>query len=111
MIAKAGAGPEPIPYSSLTSRNLTEAIEFALNPEVKIAVQRMSEQMRRESGVQAAVRHFHSALPFELLRCDLIPELPAAWSYKGKYNQVSLSKRAERILTKSQKLDEKKLRL
>ncbi|CAG2010349.1 unnamed protein product [Fusarium graminearum] len=88
MVAKAGAGPEPIPYSSLTSRNLTEAIEFALDPKVKIAVQQMSGQIRRESGVQAAVRHFHSALPVERLMCDVIPELPASWSYKGKHNQI-----------------------
>ncbi|PCD24034.1 hypothetical protein FGRA07_11477 [Fusarium graminearum] len=87
MVAKAGARPEPIPYSSLTSRNLTEAIEFALDPKVKIAMQQMSGQIRRESGVQAAVRHFHSALPVERLMCDVIPELPASWSYKGKHNQ------------------------
>ncbi|KAH7231233.1 uncharacterized protein BKA55DRAFT_598536 [Fusarium redolens] len=109
-IAKAGAGPEPIPYSSLTSINLTEAIGFALNPGVKVAVQQLSRQMRSESGVEAAVTHFHSKLPLERLMCDVIPELPASWTYKGKHNQVLMSKRAERLLTRSHKLDQKKLK-
>jgi hypothetical protein len=111
MIAKAGAGPEPIPYSSLTSINLTEAIGFALNPGVKVAVQQLSRQMRSESGVEAAVTHFHSKLPLERLMCDVIPELPASWTYKGKHSQVLMSKRAERLLTRSHKLDQKKLKL
>jgi hypothetical protein len=110
MIAKAGAGPEPISYSSLTSRILAESIEFALDPKARVAAQQLSEQMRRESGVQNAVRHFHAALPFDRLMCDVIPELPACWSYKAKHKQVLLSKRAERLLSKSQEIDQKRLK-
>lgn len=111
MVANAGAGPQPIPYSSLTSRNLTDAIVYALTPEVAIAAQKMSESMKAESGVQAAVQHFHSNLPVEPQRCDLFPELPASWSYKGKGHQVLLSKKAERILTGANKLERSKLKL
>ncbi|KAJ3471895.1 hypothetical protein MRS44_001994 [Fusarium solani] len=110
MVANAGAGPQPIPYSSLTSRNLTDAIVHALTPEVAIAAQKMSESMKAESGVQAAVQHFHSNLPVEPQRCDLFPELPASWSYKGKGHQVLLSKKAERILTGANKLERSKLK-
>ncbi|KAI8719879.1 Glyco-transf-28 domain-containing protein [Fusarium sp. LHS14.1] len=110
MVANAGAGPQPIPYSSLTSRNLTDAIVHALTPEVAIAAQKMSESMKAESGVQAAVQHFHSNLPVQPQRCDLFPELPASWSYKGKRHQVLLSKKAERILAGSNKLERSKLK-
>ncbi|KAM6538067.1 hypothetical protein FALCPG4_003950 [Fusarium falciforme] len=110
MVANAGAGPQPIPYSSLTSRNLTDAIVHALTPEVAIAAQKMSESMKAESGVQAAVQHFHSNLPVEPQRCDLFPELPASWSYKGKRHQVLLSKKAERILTGANKLERNRLK-
>ncbi|RSL56951.1 hypothetical protein CEP54_008512 [Fusarium duplospermum] len=110
MVANASAGPQPIPYSSLTSRNLAEAIEFSLTPDVESGAQRMSESMKVESGVQAAVQHFHSNLPIEPQRCDLFPELPASWSYKGKRHQVLLSKKAERILTGANKLEKSKLK-
>ncbi|KAF4453375.1 sterol glucosyltransferase [Fusarium albosuccineum] len=110
MVANAGAGPQPIPYSSLTSRNLAEAISFALTPDVTLAARRMSENMKAESGVEAAVEHFHSSLPVESQRCDLFPELPAAWAYKGRKHQVLLSKRAERILTQANALERYKLK-
>ncbi|KAM0554957.1 hypothetical protein ACHAPJ_006695 [Fusarium lateritium] len=110
MVSNAGAGPQPIPYSSLTSTNLTAAIDFALEPQVMAAAQEMSSKMSQESGVRSAVEHFHSNLPARLLRCDLFPELAASWSYKGRI-RVLLSKRAERVLTQAGKLDQKKLKI
>ncbi|KAI5917397.1 hypothetical protein F4810DRAFT_696485 [Camillea tinctor] len=111
MVAQSGAGPKPIPYSELTSRNLAEGISYALDAHTSGCAEWIAEKLQAESGVKAAVGHFHSNLPLNSLRCDLNPSEPAAWSYKGAHQTVRLSKRTERILTREKKLDPKKLKL
>lgn len=109
MVAAAGAGPVPVPYSELTSRRLAEAISCALSEDVKNAASEISAKIRAESGVQSAVKHFHSNLPLASLRCELFPELPARWSYKAHHRSVLLSKRAECILARQKALEPRKL--
>lgn len=111
MVARSGAGPAPLPYSELTSRALAAAISHAMTPDSRACARNLAERLLTESGVKAAVKHFHSSLPLNALRCDLFPNLPAAWSYRGTHTNVHLSKRAERILTNQNKLDPKKLKL
>ncbi len=55
-----GAGPKPIFRKKLTQKNLTSAIDHAVNtPSVKTAARIASEKLNSEDGVQQAVDAFH----------------------------------------------------
>lgn len=111
MVAAAGAGPKPIPYKSLSSQNLAEAISFCLTPEAATAAEKISAKMRTESGVKAAVKSFHTNLPLEKLQCDFLPAQPAAWTCKVGKKTVKMSKMAAWILSEHTKTDRKNLKL
>ncbi|KAJ9662528.1 hypothetical protein H2201_006016 [Coniosporium apollinis] len=111
MVAAAGAGPKPIPYKSLSSQNLAEAISFCLTPEAATAAEKISAKMRTESGVKAAVKSFHANLPLEKLQCDFLPAQPAAWTCKVGKKTVKMSKMAAWILSEHMKTDRKNLKL
>lgn len=111
MVARAGAGPKPIPFSSLNFQTLTAAIQFCLTPEATEAARKLAIKMQTESGVTAAVESFHRNLPVDKMRCNLMPNQVAVWRYKkGKIN-VDLSNAAVQILIEHQKIDEKRLQL
>ncbi|RYP35088.1 hypothetical protein DL767_003993 [Monosporascus sp. MG133] len=99
MVAAAGGGPRPIPQRQLNSDNLAEAIRFCLRPETAVAADSLGAQMRSESGVKAAVESFHAHLPVEELRCDILSNRAAAWTFKKRKTRVKLSKLAAEILT------------
>ena len=111
MIARSGAGPEPIPYKSLNSKNLGEAIKFCLKPEVAAAAQAIADKMRTEAGAEAAVQSFHRNFPLEQLPCTILGDLPATWSYTRSKKTLKLSGLAAEILIRHRKLDRKKLNL
>lgn len=111
MIARAGAGPKPIPYASLDFQRLTGAIQFCLTPEAKQAARNVALKMKTESGVQAAVDSFHRNLPLNKMRCDLIPRQVASWKYKKNKVSLRLSNAAVQVLMEDQKIDSKQLRL
>lgn len=79
MIAKAGAGPEPIPHKELNSKRLIEALNFVKSPRAKRAAARMGEQIRSEDGVSLGVDSFHRHLPLLNMRCDVDPRRLAEW--------------------------------
>ncbi|KAH7041926.1 hypothetical protein B0J12DRAFT_720801 [Macrophomina phaseolina] len=112
MVAAAGAGPGPIPHRTLTANCLAEAIRFCLTAEASAAARRIADKMRVESGVKAAVESFHANLPIERLRCELLPDQPAAWTLsKGKSKKsIKLSKLAAEVLTQHLGLDRKNLK-
>jgi hypothetical protein len=111
IIARSGAGPEPIPYKSLNSKNLGEAIKFCLNPKVAVAAQAIADKMRMETGAEAAVQSFHRNFPLEQLPCAILGDLPATWSYTRSEKTLKLSGLAAEILIRHRKLDRKKLNL
>ena len=95
-VAEIGAGPPPIPHRKLTPENLAQAIHFCFDPEVIAAAKHVSEQIKAEDGAKAAVDSFHRQLDAKVLRCDLIPTLPAVFEYtkrtsvlKGKVIKIS----------------------
>lgn len=98
MVHAAGAGPKPIPHKQLNSQNLAQGIQHCLLPGTKAAVAFMAAQMR-ERGVEAAANSFHSRLPIENLRCDLISGHVASWEYKKGRARIKISKAAAEILT------------
>ncbi|KAE9589103.1 putative sterol 3-beta-glucosyltransferase [Lupinus albus] len=59
-------GPAPIPISQLSVENLSTAIKFMLQPEVKSRAMEIAKLIENEDGVAAAVEAFHRHLPDEL---------------------------------------------
>jgi sterol 3beta-glucosyltransferase len=101
MIATAGAGPMPIPFKSLNAQNLADAIRFCLTPGAIRAAAKISQMIATETGVQSAVASFHRNLPRAALPCDVLPDQPAAWTYKtnkGSKKILKLSKVAAETL-------------
>ncbi|ETS79828.1 hypothetical protein PFICI_07357 [Pestalotiopsis fici W106-1] len=112
MVAAAGAGANPIPHQALTCEILADAIRFCLRPETFAAAKKISDRMRAELGVVRAVQSFHAQLPpVEKLQCDILPEQPAAWNYRGRRQDLKLSKVAYEILKEHLKLGRKSVTL
>ncbi|XP_024029390.1 sterol 3-beta-glucosyltransferase UGT80B1 isoform X1 [Morus notabilis] len=65
-INKKGLGPTPIPISQLSVENLSNAIRYMLQPEVKSRVLEVAKLIENEDGVAAAVDAFHRHLPSEI---------------------------------------------
>ncbi|KAK2404381.1 sterol 3beta-glucosyltransferase [Trifolium repens] len=59
-------GPAPIPIYELNVENLSHAIKFMLQPEVKSRAMEVANLIENEDGVAAAVDAFHRQLPDEL---------------------------------------------
>ncbi|KAJ5113421.1 hypothetical protein N7456_001955 [Penicillium angulare] len=110
MVARAGAGPKPIPYASLTIENLAAAITYCLTTEAKAAAEAISIKMRTESGVQAAVNSFHRHLPSDRMGCDLTRTQAAVLRYKKGNHTLKLSALAAQILIKHGKVEAKNIR-
>jgi hypothetical protein len=110
MVAKAGAGPEPIPNAMLDPQNLAEAIQFCLTPEAEAAAQEIALKMKTESGVVNAVNSFHRNLPLQRMRCSIIPGQPAAWAYTQTKQSLTLSKAAMNILVEHKRIDTKHIK-
>jgi UDP:flavonoid glycosyltransferase YjiC (YdhE family) len=98
MIAKAGAGPRPIPRKALTAENLAEAIQFCMKPDARKATRDIAARMQHEDGVQEAVASFHRHLSTDAIACDILPEWPAAWTCQADGKTVKLSIQAAEIL-------------
>ncbi|KIX01912.1 uncharacterized protein Z518_07851 [Rhinocladiella mackenziei CBS 650.93] len=111
MVAVARAGPTPIPSKNLNSQNLSQAIRYCLSDQAAHAARRVSEKMRAESGVKAAVESFHRHLPLQDMHCDLINSLPAAWECTKPKTSIKLSGAATEILLQSGKIKPNDLRL
>jgi hypothetical protein len=110
MVAKAGAGPWPIPFKKLNAEKLAEGIEYCLTPEARQAAQSIAERMSSEEGVQAAAQSWLRQLPKQQhLRCDLLPSQPAAWMYKKGKEPIKLSKIAAEELVARKVIDAKHL--
>ncbi|OLN86655.1 Sterol 3-beta-glucosyltransferase UGT80B1-like protein 5 [Colletotrichum chlorophyti] len=110
VVAEAGSGPDPIPYRSLTSQKLIQAIQYCLSPDAVAAARQLAESMQKENGVQAAVDAFHANLPQSKMGCDFFSDQPAALVYgKGK-KQVKICRPVASILVKNGRLERKQLK-
>jgi hypothetical protein len=111
MVASAGSGPDPIHHKALNAERLSKAIQFCLSEPAQIIAARIAVQMKKEDGVDVAVRSFHANLPLEQMRCEILPDQPAVWSTRVGRNHVRLSRLAAAILTDDAGLKQKKLKL
>ncbi|KAI3574588.1 hypothetical protein IWW34DRAFT_884373 [Fusarium oxysporum f. sp. albedinis] len=89
MIARAGAGPTPIPFKKMTAESLAASILFALNTEVKEAAQRLAQTIMQEDGASNAAMDFLNRLDVDELRCDLCPDRLAIWKHKSTGTRLS----------------------
>ncbi|KAF3002561.1 hypothetical protein E8E13_007825 [Curvularia kusanoi] len=109
MVARAGAGPDPIPYKDLTAEKLAQAINKALEPQSLERAQELCNKIRQENGSQSGAQAFHQMLNYDGLRCDVVSNRPAVW--RVKRTQVKLSARAATVLAQEGEIDFKELKL
>ncbi|PYH42318.1 uncharacterized protein BP01DRAFT_136585 [Aspergillus saccharolyticus JOP 1030-1] len=110
MVARAGAGVRPIPYSRLNSQNLANAMRFCLTTQAATAAQQIAAKMRNESGVAAAVKSFHRHLPLNRMRFHVMPNRAAVWTCVKSNRKINLSKPAAKILIEKPMIDVKEIR-
>lgn len=99
IVARAGAGPQPVPYKQLTAEKLADAINKALHPIIQEKASEIGKRMQKENGVQNAVRSFHHHLDVESLRCSICPGRPAVWWIR--HSHIKLSAFAMSILVQT----------
>jgi hypothetical protein len=101
MVARAGAGPSPIPNKDLTAEGLASAILEALKPETLERAKELGERIREEKGCEAGAAGFHAQLNVDKLRCLMAPTRTAVWQLKtsgSKTENVRLSAFAATVL-------------
>lgn len=109
MVARAGAGPDPIRHKQLTADKLASAIEFCLKPESLERAKELASKIAAEQGCDTGAQSFHQFLEPDRLRCTLVPSRPAAWYFKS--TRVRLSAFAAYTLAKQDILDWHDLKL
>lgn len=82
MIARAGAGPNPVPFKKMTAETLAESITFALRPEVQAAAKEVARQIAEEDGASNAAKDIIERLDSDGFRCDICPNRLAIWKHK-----------------------------
>ncbi|KAJ5698704.1 hypothetical protein N7462_000709 [Penicillium macrosclerotiorum] len=102
IVARAGAGPPPIPHKQLTVDRLSAAIDFSLKKSTQEKAQEISKKMEKESGVQDCVRSFHRQLNLRPLKCAICPTRPAVWHLK--HTDIGLSAFAATVLVEMGRL-------
>ena len=109
MVARAGAGPNPIPFKELTIEKLEQGIKIALSQKAQSAAKELSTRMDKEVGVQTAVDNFHRLLPLKRMRCSILPDRVAVWTLPN--TNLRLSNLAAGVLDQQRKLSLKSLSL
>jgi len=89
IVARAGAGPLPIPFKELTAEKLATAIEEALGEQAQGSARQIGENMRSEQGVQKAVKSFHQHLNVDKLKCSICPDRSAVWWLRHSHIKLS----------------------
>ena len=109
MIARAGAGPEPIPFKNLTAINLAGAIETALGSSMQERSHSLGDLVNDEEGVEAGIRSFYQQLNLSLLQCSLTPMSAATWRIRK--TDIRLGSTSSALLIDTGMLDLDKLEL
>lgn len=102
MVAKAGAGPRPIPYKQLTAEKLADAIKFALEPATSEKASLLAAIIEAEHGADDGAVSFQNHLNIEKMRCSLDPDRTAV--FRIKRTQIRLSALAFAVLNAEGKL-------
>jgi hypothetical protein len=89
MVARAGAGPLPIPHRQLTADKLAAAILEALKPETLEKAKELGAKIKEEKGSEQGGKSFHDMLDVDNLRCSLSPSRVAVWQVKRTKTRLS----------------------
>jgi hypothetical protein len=73
MTARAGAGPDPVPFKHLTSDSLAAALGKALTPEALEKAKQLGASIAKEEGAAAGADSFHKMLDISKHRCLVAP--------------------------------------
>jgi hypothetical protein len=114
MVARAGAGPSPIPFKDLTAEGLANAILTALKPETLERAKELGERIREEKGCEAGAASFHAQMNINNLRCMMAPTRAAVWQLQTsslKTEDIRLSAFAATVLGNEGIVDVNQLRL
>ncbi|KAL9590136.1 MAG: hypothetical protein Q9203_001075 [Teloschistes exilis] len=109
MVAKAGAGPWPVPYKQLTASKLADSIMEALQPNALQKAQALGASIQKESGAKVGAKDFQEKLDIDSLRCSVAPDRAAVW--RVKRTNIRLSAFAATVLTHDGLLDFNNLKL
>lgn len=109
MVARAGAGPKPVPYKVLTADKLAAAILEALKPESLERAKELSLKIRSENGNEKGAESFHNQLKLDDLRCTVDPTRAAVWQVRK--TDIRLSALAATVLGNEGLLDFTDLKL
>ncbi|KAJ8114873.1 hypothetical protein OPT61_g3359 [Boeremia exigua] len=109
MVARAGAGPDPIPHKQLTAEKLADAIAFCLRPGTLERAKELAHRIAEEQGSEAGAQSFQQSLRPDRLRCALSPSRASVWRIKR--TSIGLSAFAVCTLTNANLLDVQDLKL
>ncbi|KAF2633110.1 glycosyltransferase family 1 protein [Macroventuria anomochaeta] len=109
MVARAGAGPDPIPHKRLTADKLVDAINFCLRPESLERAKELASKIAAEQGCDMGAQSVHQFLEPDRLRCTLAPSRASVWRIKR--TKVRLSAFAACTLANANLLDFQDLKL
>lgn len=109
MIARAGAGPDPIPHKQLTAGRLADAISFCLKPETIDRAKDLASKIATERGSEMCAQLFHQHLEPDRLCCTLVPSRSAVWRIRR--TKIRLSAFAASTLVNANLLDFRDLKL
>ncbi|GHJ85208.1 hypothetical protein NliqN6_1610 [Naganishia liquefaciens] len=107
MIANRGAGPEPLPYKTLTAPKLAAAIDYTLSDQARLAAAEVGAAIRNADGAANFAEAFHAHLPLLHMRCDIDPSRAARW-WSQKY-ALRLSTVAAEVLIQAGKIKKESL--
>jgi UDP:flavonoid glycosyltransferase YjiC (YdhE family) len=88
-VYRAGAGPRPIPWKSLTAELLAEAILTALNPQMAATVTDLAYLLGTENGTKNGVRSLYRALPTHEMTCSILKDRKAVWKLSQSSHRLS----------------------
>ncbi|KAK0621464.1 hypothetical protein B0T17DRAFT_641340 [Bombardia bombarda] len=113
MISEAKAGPEPVPYKSLTAEKLAEGIKYCLTEEAVKGAEKIAKSIELEGdGAENACRAFHKHLNLagkNSMRCSILEDRVACWQLKN--TNMRLSPMAANFAVEKGYASWKKLRL
>ena len=74
IVAKAGAGPEPIPIRRLDTESLTAAFDACRRPQIRERASALGARLRATDGVELAVQSIERHLPALVMCCSRDPD-------------------------------------
>ena len=108
-MARAGAGPPPIPNKELSAEKLAAGITKCLESNTLARAQELGEKIKSEQGTSVGADSFHARLGVDSLRYAVMPDRAAIWLVT--YSKIKLSAFAVAVLVDGGYLDFRDLRL